>query len=302
MRRLLLFATLLSIAAAPAHAAPPGFAFLELPTGARAAALGGAYASLASGPEAAYWNAAGLSDLRGLEVAGGHAELMEKLRNDYFSLGGRMFGGGVAASVRALYSEPIEERDEFGDLVGSFGAHDLELALSYGRPVAAGLALGGSVALVRERISNLSATTYAFGAGATWAPEALAGFRFALAAQNLGPSASYTIDGVVGAPVGLPAAVQTGMSYTYGLGTRFNLAGSLEGRAIRGRNGIGAAGAELRDVSGASLRLGGRFNDDSSALTFGAGYAMQKITLDYAFVPLRYDLGDTHRFAFRAKF
>jgi hypothetical protein len=302
MRRILLPTVLLLIAAASAHAAPPGFAFLELPTGARAAALGGAYASLATGPEAAFWNAAGVAETRGLEVAAGHAELMEKLRHDYFSLGGRMFGGGVAASVRALYSEPIEERDDLGNLIGSFGAHDLELAFSYGRPVAAGLALGGSVALIRERISNLAAQTYAFGVGGTWSPASLEGLRLGFAGQNLGPSAHYTIDGVQGEPVGLPAAFQTGVSYTRGVGERFHATGSLEGRATRGKSGIGFVGTELADVTGASLRLGRRFNDTASTLSYGAGYVMQSITLDYAFVPFRDDLGDTHRFAFRAKF
>ena len=46
--RLLLAGSLLAIAA-PARADAPGFAFLEVPAGARAAALGGAYSSLAEG-------------------------------------------------------------------------------------------------------------------------------------------------------------------------------------------------------------------------------------------------------------
>ena len=40
------------LAAGPALAASAGFAFLEIPTGARASALGGAYASLGQGVEA----------------------------------------------------------------------------------------------------------------------------------------------------------------------------------------------------------------------------------------------------------
>jgi pimeloyl-ACP methyl ester carboxylesterase len=51
----------------------------------------------------------------------------------------------AAASLRALYSEPIEERDDVGNLIGSFGAHDLEFGLGYGRSVAPGLSLGGMI-------------------------------------------------------------------------------------------------------------------------------------------------------------
>src|SRR5439155_24340677 len=128
----LLLALSFSITATAAAAAPPGFAFLEIPTGARGAALGGAYASMATGAEAVFWNPARLTSQRGLEITGGHSELFQSLRHDAFAVGGHMWGGGIAASIRALYSEPIDERDELGNLIGSFGAHDLELALGYG--------------------------------------------------------------------------------------------------------------------------------------------------------------------------
>src|SRR5262249_49195502 len=125
----LAFLTLILAAAlAPsgARAEQPGFAFLEIPTGARAAALGGAYASMSEGVASVFWNAAGLSEAQGFQIVGGHAEMIERLRTDHFALGGRAWGGGIAASVRALYTDPIEERDELGNLIGSFGAHDLE--------------------------------------------------------------------------------------------------------------------------------------------------------------------------------
>jgi hypothetical protein len=292
----------LMLAATPALAAPPGFAFLEVPAGARASALGGAYASLATGVEGALWNPAALPSAKGLEITGGHAELLEKLRQDYFAIAGRMFGGGISGSIRALYSDPIEERDDLGNLLGSFGAHDLEMALGYGHELTGGVSIGGSAAVVRERISNLSAMTYSVGAGAAWDSPSLPGLRVALAAQNLGPAAHYTIDGIQGQPVGLPAAVQTGVSYSTAIGTNYRLTGALESRATRGRNALGLAGAEVADPHGASLRLGMRVNDTASFASFGAGYALPSFTLDYAFVPLKDDLGDTHRFAFRTRF
>ena len=292
----------LLLIAAAAFAAPPGFAFLEIPAGARAASLGGAYSSMTTGVESAYWNPARLTSERGLEITGGHTEWFQKLRHDYFAVGGRMFGGGAAASIRALYSEPIDERDDVGTLIGSFGAHDLELGLGYGHSLAGGVSLGGSASIVRERISNLAAMTYAFGLGAAWEPGVLPGARFAISGQNLGPSASYTIDGIAGEPVQLPAAVQAGMSYGLPVGGRMHVNGAVEGRAVRGRTVLGLAGAELGDASGAALRVGFRVNDTATTVSFGAGYALPGFSFDYAFVPLRYDLGDTHRFGFSARF
>jgi hypothetical protein len=59
-----------------------------------------------------------------------------------------------------------------------------------------------------------------------------------------------------------------------------------------GANGAGAA----------ALRGGLRVNDDASSFSLGAGYTLGGLRLDYAFVPLKLDLGDTHRISFTAQF
>jgi len=292
----------IAFASRPAHAAQPGFAFLEIPTGARASALGGAYTSVARGVDAAFWNPAGLEAVHGVEVMGGHYELFQKLRHDHFAVAGRLMGWGLSGSLRALYSEAIPERDDLGNLIGTFGANDLEFGLGAGRKIGTGLALGLSGQVIHERIANSGATTYGFGLGGSWEPSSVSGLRLALSGQNLGPSTRYRIDGADGAPVTLPAAIQAGGSYARDVGEHFNLRGALETRIARGRNAIGLVGAELSSSSGAALRLGLRVNDTGSNFSMGAGYAVRSLQLDYAFVPMRLDLGDTHRISFATRF
>ena len=283
-----------------ASAAPSGFAFLEIPAGARAAALGGALATMTSGAEAMFGNVASLDPTHGIQVSGGHSELIQSLRHDYFSVSGHAWGGGLGASMRALYSEPIDERDEVGNLIGTFGAHDLEFALGYGGHLMPDVRFGVSAQMIRERIANEAAMTYGFGVGALWEPQGP--LDFGLAVQNLGPSARFTIDGIQGEAVALPAAVQGGASYSIAAGARMSARAALEGRFTRGRGGIGILGAEISDVSGAALRFGVRANDDASTFSAGAGYALTGLQFDYAWVPFKLDLGDTHRFSFTAKF
>jgi hypothetical protein len=247
-------------------------------------------------------NPASLAPDHGMEVAAGHSELIQSLRHDYFSVAGRAWGGGLGASVRALYSEPIDERDEVGNLIGTFGAHDLEFAAGYGAPIGSALHLGVTAQVVRERIANEAATTYGFGLGGTWDVEGMPGLRLGLTAQNLGPAAHYTIDGVQGDPVGLPAAVQGGASYAFPVQGRMSLRGAVETRLTRGRGELGIVGAELSDLSGLALRAGYRMNDDATNLSVGAGYKTGALRLDYAFVPFKLDLGDTHRFSLTASF
>ena len=287
---------------------PPGFAFLEVPAGARAAALGGAYASLAQDADAAFWNPAGLSAVHGIQISGSHVEYVQKLRHDQFAVAGQGLGGGLAGSVRALYSEPIEARDEIGNLTGTWGSYDLEMGLAYGRRVGPDLSVGGTAQLVRERIADASASTYAFGAGAVWSPPSITGVRLGLSVHNLGPAARYDFDGGPGAPVGLPAAVQAGGSWQLVMAHGTALRAALEGRFTRGRSGIGMMGLEIGTLGGpkgagaAFLRAGLRVNDETASLSFGAGYTLAGLRLDYAFVPFRLDLGDTHRISFIAQF
>jgi uncharacterized protein UPF0164 len=303
MRFRLLIAAIVLIPSAAARADVPGFAFLEVPAGARAAALGGAYGALAEGVEAAFWNPAGLAGTHGSQLTAAHTEFFQQLRHDQFAVAGRMFGGVTSASVRAFYSQPIDERDELGNLIGSFGTHDLELALGYGRTATPGVRLGGTVQLVRERIADAATNTWAMNVGGTWEPPALRGARLSVSGHNLGPSAAYVIDGVKGAPVPLPAALQAGIAFGAPPAARgFALRGAVETRLARGRPAVGMVGAELAGLAGAALRAGVRINDPSASVSLGAGWTTGGLRLDYAWVPYKLDLGDTHRFGVTAQF
>jgi len=288
--------------AAPALASQAGFAFLEVPAGARAAAMGGAYSAVATGAEAAFWNPAGLADFSGSQFAATHTETWTHLRHDQAALAGRMFGGGIAASLRALYSEPIPERDDTGNLIGTFGSHDLEFLAGYARSLGGGLALGFTAQAVRERIADLAAGTWAAGAGASCPLALLPGARASLSVHNVGPGAHYTIDGAQGQSVPLPMTLAGGISIPHQASPAFGVLLSLEARATRGRRGLFAVGGELSSAAGAAIRFGLRGGDDTATWSAGAGWQAKALRIDYAFVPSRLELEDTHRFSLTASF
>ena len=289
------------VAPGPAAADPAGFAFLKVPAGARASAMGGAFASLAEGVEGAWWNPAALEGARGVQLEASHFEYLASLRHDQFGLGGRLFGGGISASVRALYSEPIPERDALGNLLGTFGSHDLAFGVAYGRAVGSGLRLGAGAQVVRERIADASATTWSTGFGATWDPSRWKGVRLSADAHDLGPAARFTIDGTPGARVALPEGVRGGVSYTRPAGA-LTVRGALESNLTAGQGSITMVGAELAHASGFALRGGMRFGDTESNMGLGAGWMLKSLRFDYAFVPFRSELGDTHRFTLATQF
>lgn len=288
--------------AAAIAATPTGFAFLEVPVGARAAAMGGAYVALADGAEGVFWNPAGLARVQGTQVIGSHMESFEGLKHDQFAIAGENLGGGLAGSIRAMYSQAIDERDALGNLIGTFGVHDLEFQLGYGRHVSEDVTLGLGVQAVRERIADQGATTWSGSAGAAWQPRAWKSVRLGLSAQHLGPAAHYDFGGQQGAPVALPAALQGGASWTRQLEHGLGLTAALDARAAQGRQGVLSLGGELASDTGASLRLGARQGDDLSNFGAGMGWKRGTFRIDYAWVPSKLDLGDTHRFSFAAQF
>lgn len=297
-----LLALLPLLLAAPAAADPAGFAFLEVPAGARASALGGAFVAAGEGVEAGFWNPAGLAAVEGVQITGAHVESFQDFRHDQFAVAGRWLGGGVAASLRAFYSQAIVERDERGNETGSFGGHDLAFGLGYGRELAGGLRVGASARLLRERIADLSTGTFAFGAGIGWRPSARPALRVGVMVENLGPDARYTFADGPGQPLPLPAAVQGGVAWETALRGGARLTAGLETRLTRGRDAVAMLAGELTHAGGAALRAGVRVNDDVSRFSAGAGYAMSALRLDYAFVAARLDLTDSHRVSFTAAF
>ena len=291
-----------ALLATAAAAEQPGYAFLEVPAGARASAMGGAYACVARGAEAAFWNPAGLATFDGTQLAATHTETYTHLRHDQVALAGRMFGGGLVTSLRAMYSEPIPERDDLGNIIGSFGSHDLEFLAGYGRRLAGGVSVGFTAQYVRERIADLAAGTWAMGAGAAWDVGLLPGGRASVSVHNVGPAGHYVIDGAKGQAVNLPAALDGGLSLARGTFQNLNGLLSLEARATRGRKALLAVGGELDSPAGAALRFGVRSGDDIATWSAGAGWHTKALRVDYAFVPSRLELDDTHRFSLTANF
>ena len=285
----------------PASADPAGFAFLKIPAGARASAMGGAYASIAEGVEGSWWNPAALESAKGVQVIASHDEYLSTLRHDQFGVAGHLLGGGVSASIRALYSEPITERDAVGNEIGTFGAHDLQLGLGYGYALAAGWRAGASAQVIRERIADASATTWSVGFGTSWDPARVKGLRLSADAHDLGPSGHFTIDGTPGGAVALPSALRLGVSLARPAGS-LTARGALETSMISGQAGIVMLGGELAHTSGFALRGGMRWGDTESSYSLGAGWSLKALRIDYAFVPFSDDLGDTHRFSLATQF
>ncbi len=171
MTRRLLLALLAALAAAPAAAlgsagkGTAGAAFLTLTPGAREAAMGGAFGGAADGALAAHYNPAGLGFLDRIEGGAGREARFAGLNYDYAALSvpvlawtrrARPVGdwGATAVAVYSLTAAGLERRGltETDAPTGTFGASDRAFALSYGRALSPGLAVGATLKWVDAQL------------------------------------------------------------------------------------------------------------------------------------------------------
>ncbi len=292
----------------PAHAGTTtGFSFLDLPAGARIAALGGAGAALAEGPIALFWNPAGLAPVALAEGSRGrvgfdHHESIQKFRQELVGAALEKGGDGLGIALNAHYTDRIDERDPLGNLLGTFGASDFAVALGVAKAAGPGLRLGGALQWAHESLAGSGASALGLSAGALYAPAGARGITLGASVRNLGKSPAFKAeDGSDGAKVPQPLTLSAGAAY----GGR---AGRLAWRAaadlvkLKGDSAEGRLGLEVLPVPNLALRAGWMLGQDASDLTAGAGIAVGRFDVDYAFVPYKDQLGSSHRIALGARF
>ncbi|MEM2125431.1 MAG: hypothetical protein QXQ53_03435 [Candidatus Methanosuratincola sp.] len=134
----------------------------ELWPSARVAGMGGAFIALANDEAAIYYNPAGLA-------FHSHVSFFSLFNRpfDAFSHGVLSFVyGSLGAQLFILDSDPLEERDLYGNIIGTFRYTETGLIFSFGFTYATNIALG-----LQWKIYLLALPTQAFGCA--WSPSVL---------------------------------------------------------------------------------------------------------------------------------
>jgi len=294
-RKTAILMVLLSLVPAAAHAGDPGSAgvpFLRVGMGARAAAMGDAYAAIAEDASTVYWNPGAMPAVLGTHVSLTHTEYFLSMRLEHAAVTHETKWGTFGFSFTGLYMDDMERYDEVASAlpVGYFGAYDASFAVAYGRYLFPNVAVGLSVKPIWERIDELSADGIAVDAG-IFHVSRVRGLNLAAVVGNVGPPMKFVEE-----EFALPRYVRVGGSYEREIT-------SLEGRLLLAfdlmfpndddmRQHIGAEYAYRRMVA---LRAGYKGGFDSQGATFGLGVMWRNLDVDYAFLPVSNDIGDTHR-------
>lgn len=298
MKRIIwLSAALLALAGVAGAGGPgtTGASFLKVGVGARELALGSAASSLTEGANSVNWNPAGLAGLKTRDVSASYNMLFIDESQGFLGYAAPVGGGsGVfGIGVNYLTVRDIEKRASDTDSPDSkFNNNNTAATISYARAeVRPGLAVGGNVKYVEQKLDSQSDKAVALDLGTAYA--AGKGWTAAFVVQNLG--------GRIG-PDRLPLTLKGGASRRF-LDGKLAAAADVDWLVYDERAYLDLGG-EYTLGKYLALRAGyqfGRGADDLGSglvgLGAGVGIRYESFKLDYAYVPFG-DLGDTHRMTF----
>ena len=274
-----------------------GFEFMLIGAGSRASAMGEAFTAVSGDVGAAFFNPATLGVMKGKEVSFAHISYIDDVTLEQFSFrsisGGFRFGGSLNVGKVA----DIERRGQTpsGDPLGLFDEHNFAASFFWGTPVAEKLSIGNTVKFAYEKIDLEDASTVALDFGGLYSltPKISLGASI----RNFGTKPKF-----VNTAFDLPGEFRFGASYRTGESFPGVIVGVDVIKPQWGDKSVKVnIGGEYNYQNLAFLRGGSDFVYDSISISLGAGMAYRNYLFDYAFVPMKNDLGSTHRFTLRIR-
>jgi hypothetical protein len=268
-----------------------GMTFLKIGVDARAAAMGNAYTALANDASASYWNPAGLAMADHHSILFMHNAWLLDINHEFVAAQLVRGTHNFALSVNMISVPNIEIRQgpsENPD--GTSTATNLYLSGAYARKVAENWLVGIQLKFLSEKYYMIQAEGYAVDLGII-RQNIVPNLNVAATVQNIGK-----MNKLHSIATDLPVIARLGSAYTIPY-------------KILDHNPIAAAdvmvvyqdvtqvniGSEVPLGSYLAIRLGYVIGSESYRFTTGAGILYDRYRFSYAFVPYKYDLGNTHR-------
>ncbi len=281
---------------AAGEAGTSGFLFLRLGNGARAGGMGEAFTAVADDATSIYYNPGGMASIEGVELNVTHSEWVQDIRFEQITVLNEMFGGTAGLSFTGLYYGEMDRYGDYPSLVpdGTFAPYDLSVAAGYAMDVLPNLSAGVSAKVIYEKIDFESATGWAVDAGILH-KSAIEGLTLGVSMLNLGPTAKFVEETFYP-----PFTLRGGGAYRYEAPWLHGSA-ILAGDALFPNDGEAKLhlGLEYNYGSMLSIRTGYKANYYAQGFTLGLGVKYRSFAIDYAYLPIEFELGDSHRFSIR---
>jgi hypothetical protein len=282
--------------------AAPGsssFEFMLIGPGSRAAAMGEAFTAVSGDAGAPYFNPASAGVMSGTELSLMHVSYLKDVTLEHLSI--LTQAGKFRYGVGMYYGSTsnIERRSDTPSQnpLGTFDEHNFVAAFNWAVPVSGRVSVGSAIKWAYQKLDIESASALALDFGGFYAlsPKVTLGSSI----RNLGTKPKF-------------------INESFDLPREFRLGGSYRTNSESSPNGfIFAAdyvltnwgnkssklnfGGEYSYANVVSLRLGYSAGYDTRSVSLGGGLSYNNYFFDYAFVPAKHNLRDTHRLTLRIK-
>lgn len=280
-----------------AQAGTTGLALLKVGMGGQGAALGEAVVATENGAMAAYWNPAGLSHAEN-ELVLGHSEWIQDVSYEFIAAKFHGYNASWGLLLQVQNVDNIMHRTSATpEPLATFSEHEIVAGISYARPVGQNLAAGATVKFISERHFSYTSKGAAVDFGVQYKLSQIQGLQLAASLHNLGKLTELRSESTR-----LPALLRMGAAWAprnkiLQADLRL-LAGFTKIFDNQSYSGFGIEGMFKKTLA---LRLGYQAGREAQSLTAGLGVQFKHYSIDYAYVPFSFDLGDTHRISFSLK-
>jgi hypothetical protein len=274
---------------------PYGLSYLTVGVGGRAVGMGEAAVAIADDPTAAYWNPAGLVSASKSAAVFTYHRWIQDVAGQFAAGNYRWHQSALAIHYLGMNVDDLELRTSPSENpIGTFGAHDICLGLSYARILYPKLQLGMTLKLLWESIYTETSEGWALDFGVQH-HGFIPGLSVGAALRNLGEMNALRYEGP-----SLPARFRIGAAYQFS-GTGILPVPSIlvasDAELPFGGDPNGHFGIEVRPITPLALRTGYILGVEARSFTAGFGIDWSRFHVNYGFAPFKEDLGDGHRFS-----
>ncbi|MGC8595293.1 MAG: PorV/PorQ family protein [Candidatus Kryptoniota bacterium] len=270
-----------------------GFAILKIGFTARELSLGGSADVISTDPVAVLTNPASLTfsqeEAYSSHFTLTHQQYIAGSTIDFLGSRFRVNGIGFGTAVLISSIPGIEVRTEPGPPQAIFSAKDFLFSFGAGKSFR-NLDFGISAAYLYEKIFVYESQGLAFNAGLRY--HLIENVVIGISAGNIGSASKMAYQ-----PIALPVFIRAGGSYRHKFSQEFSATGYIGFHTFKSGGIHAAVGGEVGYMQMIYLRAGYSSGKDLTGMSFGAGFSYKFVRLDYSYVPLKLDFGNSQTFS-----
>ena len=265
-----------------------GLAFLKNGFGARNIAMSDLGVISANDLSALNYNPALIGIDNKTQLSFSHNSLFQDLSSEMIGASFNMFGLPFAIGVNTTSISNIEVRTRPGEIEGTFSAHYFYGSISSASKIYDRIYFGATFKYLYENLYSDEANGYAIDLGAAY-KDVVDGLSIGASVKNLG-----SMNALRNVSTELPNDLRIGANYEMFF-NHFILNTTAGYQKYLGENDSHLhVGAEVVYNQSFALRVGYASGYDAKNLSAGFGIVLKNLNMDYAYVPVKYGLGDSH--------